>query len=85
MKSGRKPVLAAAVLKAGAPSACLPFPGPLQAVPTASRPSSALESCTILSKWLSVSEPSFEHNKSPCLTLQVKWRGQRKEGFIKLL
>lgn len=59
MKSGQEPVLATAVLKAMALSACLPFPGPLQAAPTASRPSSALESYVILSKLLSVSGPSF--------------------------
>lgn len=35
MKSGQEPALAAAILKAVALSACLPFPGPLRAVLTA--------------------------------------------------
>lgn len=59
MKSGQEPVLAAAVLKAVALSARLPFPGPLRVVPTASRPSSALECCMIVDKLLSVFGPSF--------------------------
>lgn len=38
MKPGQEPVLAEAVLKALALLACLPFPEPLRATPTASGP-----------------------------------------------